>query len=258
MITISKRLKQIALLVPQGSRLADIGSDHALLPVYLVQQGKIESAIAGELNPGPYAAAAKQVREAGLSGQIDVRNGDGLSVLKDGEADVAVIAGMGGHLIARILGEGIAALPSIRRLILQPNVGEEAVRQWLLDNGWFLEQEHIMEEDGKIYEILAAIRSEEADEANQALYCVRPVEGTEGIMLERADLISMGPYLVQEVSPVFVAKWEREIDKLVKVSDQLANSRLEASEAKQEQINKRIDRIKEVLQCLQKAKRLSS
>ncbi|WP_213586503.1 tRNA (adenine(22)-N(1))-methyltransferase TrmK [Paenibacillus sp. J2TS4] len=256
MITLSRRLQQIADLVPKGSRLADIGSDHALLPVYLAQRGIIRSAIAGELNPGPFAAAAKQVRDAGLSTCIEVRNGDGLAVLReDGEADVVTIAGMGGNLIVHILSEGTGLLGSVSQLILQPNVGEEAVRNWLLDNDWFLQEEFIVEEDGKIYEILSAVRTDHAKSANRALYDDRTIQQ---ITLGRTDLLRMGPYLTEQVSPVFVSKWEREIAKLEKITSQLAHSRQEDSEARHREFNDRMNRIKEVLQCLQKAKRSSN
>lgn len=92
---LSRRLEKIASYVPDQAVLADIGSDHALLPVYLVQNGKIAAAVAGELNDGPYLAARKQVDGTGTQDRISVRKGDGLSVLRRGEADTVVIAGMG-------------------------------------------------------------------------------------------------------------------------------------------------------------------
>ena len=106
MIKLSRRLQTIADQVTQGARVADIGSDHALLPVYLIQSGRCPSAIAGELNTGPFQAARKQTAEAGLKTVIEVRQGDGLSVLEPGEADTVTIAGMGGSLMADILEAG--------------------------------------------------------------------------------------------------------------------------------------------------------
>src|SRR5690554_2583760 len=120
-VKLSLRLSTIADLVQPGSRLADIGSDHALLPVFLVQQGIIESAIAGEINEGPFLAANKQVQQANLQHKISIRHGDGLSVLDNHEVDTIVIAGMGGSTMVSILQEGIHRLSSVKRLIMQPN-----------------------------------------------------------------------------------------------------------------------------------------
>ncbi|MCL6458954.1 MAG: class I SAM-dependent methyltransferase, partial [Gorillibacterium sp.] len=170
MIKLSKRLQMIADHVPSESRLADIGSDHALLPVYLVTQGKVPFAVAGEVNPGPFQAAVKQVQAAGLEQIIRVRKGDGLAVLEPEEVNVVTIAGMGGSLIASILASSTDKLRHVERLILQPNVAEDQVRRFLIDHHWLLIDEEIIEEDGKIYEILVAIRHPQADSLNAALY----------------------------------------------------------------------------------------
>src|SRR5690554_6840208 len=102
-VKLSKRLAMIAGQIPIGDRVADIGSDHAHLPVYLAQQGLIEYAIAGELNEGPFLTACKQVQQANLEHKVSVRHGDGLSVLRANEVDTIVIAGMGGSTMVSIL-----------------------------------------------------------------------------------------------------------------------------------------------------------
>ncbi|RAV21744.1 tRNA (adenine(22)-N(1))-methyltransferase [Paenibacillus contaminans] len=236
MVTLSNRLALIARLVPEGGKLADIGSDHALLPVFLCQQGIAVSAIAGELNPGPFAAAQKQVREAGLEKRIEVRRGDGLAVIEPGEADVVTIAGMGGSLIASILSAGEDKLKETERLILQPNVGEEQVRRWLVEHGWALVDEHILEEDGKIYEVLVAVR-EGAASVNDRLYG--------GADSETA--FRMGPYLLNKPSPVFVSKWQSELVKLNRIVHQLGESELEAAADKKAAFEKEIADIERVL-----------
>lgn len=251
MVGLSKRLLKIAEHVPQGSRLADIGSDHALLPVYLVQQGCIASAIAGELNGGPYTAALKQVQEAGLSAKIEVRQGDGLEVINSGEVDVITIAGMGGLLIVQILTQGIAKLDLVQRLILQPNVGEEVVRRWLMEQGWFLSAEYILQEDGKIYEVLIGDRSEQAKSLNQALYQEQLFTGK---MISTERLFAMGPYLLTEADPTWVLKWQDELTKLQHIVEQLSRSQQEASQHRQKLIQDEMIDIQEVLACLQKVK----
>lgn len=243
----------IADRVPKGSRVADIGSDHALLPTYLAQQGIIAGAVAGEVNPGPFEAAQRQVLESGLSKIIQVRSGDGLAVIEAGEVDVITIAGMGGSLMASILEAGKSKLPGVQLLILQPNVGEDHVRRWLLDNGWKLTTEAILEEDGKIYEILTAEAvAQEEREALEALYGERLLPS--GVTVSKERLQQMGPYLMNEAPEVWFVKWESELNKLAMIVSQLKLSTAEASIAKAEQVSQEMHEIKEVLACLQKVK----
>src|SRR5699024_3765634 len=118
---ISDRLSAVARLIPPGRIVADIGSDHAQLLVHLAEHQVLDRGIAGEVNRGPYENAADRVRESGWSDRIDVRLGDGLKVLRPGEADVVVLAGMGGSLIASILSRGKEKLDATTQLVLQPN-----------------------------------------------------------------------------------------------------------------------------------------
>ncbi|NQX44549.1 tRNA (adenine(22)-N(1))-methyltransferase TrmK [Paenibacillus tritici] len=253
-VKLSDRLQLLLEQVPQGSRLADIGSDHALLPVAAVQSGIAPAAIAGEVNPGPYDAALRGVAEAGLGGQITVRRGDGLEVLEPGEADCITIAGMGGSLIAAILERGrkLGKLAGVKTLALQPNVGEDILRRWLLDNGWVLVSEHILEEDGKRYEILTAVPEDaEAKRTNEQLYSEYALAGGK-VVCDQALLLQMGPWLLQAPNEVFAAKWQGEIAKLEGILSSLSRSELEAAEEKRSKIRLQIKRITEVLECLPK------
>lgn len=151
-----ERLRYIATLVRRGSRVADIGTDHAYLPVYLVQNGICPCAIAGDVRLSPAENARKAVRQAGLEAQIQVRVGDGLSVLQPKEADDIVIAGMGGENIAAIL----QAAPWVRepslRLILQPMSHPEQMRAFLLQNGFSLLHECTVASAGRRYAVAVA------------------------------------------------------------------------------------------------------
>lgn len=243
----------IADQVPSGTRLADIGSDHALLPTYLAQRGIISYAVAGEVNPGPLGAAKRQVKETGLSGKIDVRGGNGLEVIEPGEVDVITIAGMGGALIVSILEAGKTKLDGVQKLILQPNVGEEHVRRWLDQQGWQLVSEMILEEDGKIYEILTAeAPSEESVKHNERLYRNRIL--SDQVIVGKDRLYQMGPFLLDAPKEVWFQKWESELDKFEMICHQLALSEAEASKVKSSSIAQEIQEIREVLACLQKAK----
>lgn len=153
---LSKRLQQVADFVPNGVRFADIGSDHAYLPVYLAESGRIHYAVAGEINDGPFESAKRTVEETGYGERIDVRKGNGLAVLKAGEVNVIAIAGMGGGTIVEILSAGRDKLAGVTRLILQPMVDGDRLRRWLHTNGWRIVEEEIVLDDQILYEILAA------------------------------------------------------------------------------------------------------
>ncbi|MFC4768626.1 tRNA (adenine(22)-N(1))-methyltransferase [Effusibacillus consociatus] len=155
-LKLSKRLQQVASLVPNGATLADIGSDHAYLPAYLIEEGRIRFAIAGEVNQGPYETAKRTVEEAGCSERIRVRKGNGLEVLEAGEVNTVTICGMGGGTIVDILSRGKDKLTGVRQLVLQPMVDGDQLRRWLHANGWRIAKEELVVDEGILYEILKA------------------------------------------------------------------------------------------------------
>ena len=149
---LSTRLAAIAARVPPGSRLADIGTDHAYLPAYLLLEGTIPSAVASDVNRGPLDRGRETARLSGVEERIDFRLSDGLNGLREDEADVIVIAGMGGELIARILSE--APWTREKLLLLQPMTGQPELRRWLNGNGYRIEGETVVREGEKLYVIL--------------------------------------------------------------------------------------------------------
>ena len=230
---LSKRLETVAKYIPIDSRLVDIGSDHAYLPCHMVQNGLIPFAIAGEVVEGPFQSAKSHVVQLGLDERISVRLGDGLAVIEPGEVDCITIAGMGGSLIASILEEGKAKLGQVNRLILQPNISAISVREWLLKNGWGLIAEEILEEDGKIYEILVA------EQGNEKTAYQNNLE--KGLLL--------GPFLIKEKDFIFQKKWSMEKENWLKILSQLENASntLENNEKKQE-LQKKIKLVEEILE----------
>ena len=156
MITLDKRLSAVAALVRQGSRLADIGTDHAYLPVHLVQAGVCPSAIASDIGAGPLDAARRTVTENGLTSEIALRLGNGLATVSAGEVEDIAIAGMGGETIVMIL----EAAPWVQnegiRLILQPMTRAEDLRRWLLHNGFSILEEHLIMDGRHLYPVIAA------------------------------------------------------------------------------------------------------
>ena len=156
MITLDKRLSAVAALVRPGSRLADIGTDHAYLPVHLVQAGVCPSAIASDIGAGPLEAARRTVTERGLTSEIALRLGDGLATVTADEVEDIAIAGMGGETIAAILEAAPWVKDARLRLILQPMTRAEDLRRWLLTNGFSVIEEHLIIDGRHLYPVLAA------------------------------------------------------------------------------------------------------
>lgn len=155
MITLDKRLSAVAALVRHGSRLADIGTDHAYLPVHLVQTGVCPSAIASDIGAGPLEVARHTVTANGLTSEIALRLGDGLSTVTAEEVEDIAIAGMGGETIAAILEAAPWVKDGRLRLILQPMTKAEDLRRWLLQNGFSVLEEHLIQDKRHLYPVLA-------------------------------------------------------------------------------------------------------
>ena len=153
---LSGRLQAVASLVTAGHRIADIGTDHAYIPIFLVQEGRSDSAIAMDVNEGPLKKAEEHVKESGMEGRIEMRLSDGLEKLEPGEADTAVIAGMGGPLMLRILKAYPKTVGSLRELVLQPQSETAKVRAFLLEEGFLFIQEDMVKDDGKYYPMMKA------------------------------------------------------------------------------------------------------
>ena len=203
---LSKRLAKVGEFVPSQARLADIGSDHAYLPVRLMLAKKISYAVCGEVVKGPYESALHQVTLQGLADNITVRLADGLFAIEPNDKiDTITICGMGGTLIKQILLEGKERITGEELLILQPNVGEATLRKYLVANGYTIIAEEILEENKKIYEIIVAKKLVQPMSLNEAQYL-------------------FGPLLMQEKSPVFIKKWQRELMQRQRVLQQLQNS----------------------------------
>ena len=153
---IDSRMKAVMNFVGAGSRVADVGADHGYLSIALAQSGRAEKVIATEKNLGPCEAARKNISAAGLDGVIEIRLGDGLKILSAGEVDTICIAGMGGALIVKILGDAPEVVQSAARLILQPMNAAKKIRAWLAENSWAIVDEDLAESSGIIYEIICA------------------------------------------------------------------------------------------------------
>ena len=149
-----KRLDVLLSLLPRGCRLADIGCDHAYIPISAVKQGKSVFAYASDVRKGPLSRAAKNVAEAGLSDKIVLTLADGLDGAEEYRPDTIVIAGMGGELIADILDRAPFVKTDKITLILQSMTCPDELRKYLLSAGFEIERERLAYEDRHIYQIL--------------------------------------------------------------------------------------------------------
>ena len=224
---LSERLRTVASFVREDSKLADIGSDHAYLPCFLVHEGIISQAIAGEVVKGPFESAQKHVISEGLQSNIDVRFGNGLEVISDEDnVQTVTIAGMGGPLIATILESGKDKLTKVDTLILQPNIHAKAIREWAIQEQWKIDQEVILEEHDKIYEILVLKK---------------------GIMQLSEKELLVGPILSKEKSPVYQKKWNNELNEWQRIVNELSKIPGTEIQQKKEELEFKISLVKETL-----------
>ncbi|KAB0569753.1 tRNA (adenine-N(1))-methyltransferase [Pseudomonas palleroniana] len=226
--TLSMRLERVAANVPAESRLADIGSDHAYLPVALMHRGVITSAVAGEVATTPLHAAQRTVRDNGLEQHISVRLANGLAAIEPGDRITAIsLCGMGGETIRDILDAGKACLSGLERLILQPNGGEQPLRRWLMDNGYSILHEELLQENRFYYEIIVAERA--------------------GPVTYSAEQLYFGPLQMQARSPVFLAKWQRLLRQKHKTLANLEQARQAVPPAKVQEVAREVRWISELL-----------
>ena len=165
--TLDGRLSSAAKFVRQGARFADIGTDHAYLPIFLLRSGRIDYAFASDINDGPLASAIENAREAGVYSKMEFALADGLDAIRDKDITDIAICGMGGELIASIVERAdFIKTPEIR-LILQPMRNVADVRAYLLRNGFCIIDEALAREEDRIYEIICAEYSGEPCEADE-------------------------------------------------------------------------------------------
>ena len=160
---LSERLLHIAGQVCAGQTLADVGCDHGYLPIWLVQKGCMQRAIAMDINEGPLQRAMEHIEREALGAYIQTRQSDGLEKLSPGEADAVIIAGMGGNLTIDILTRGENVVRTLDQLILEPQSELAAVRAFLRENNYFVEAEDLVLEDGKYYPILRVLPKRSSD-----------------------------------------------------------------------------------------------
>lgn len=225
-VHLSKRLEAVAKFVPEGTRLADIGSDHAYLPANLLINQKISYAIAGEVAVGPYKNVLEEIERHRLGQVLEARLANGLAAITPiDEIDVVTIAGMGGHLIADILAADFKEDRHYATLILQPNTDVDLVRRWLMEHGYRLQEETMIYEDGHYYEVLVAVIGE---------------------MHLDEQALNFGPYNLERKPSIWREYWSKELKRREDITIQLIQKK-KADTSAFEKYQKQIKAIKEAL-----------
>lgn len=217
MIQLSKRLQAVADLGKFGDTMADIGTDHGYIPIYLIQSKRISHAVAMDIGKGPLLRAQEHIAKYQLGAYIETRLSDGAKELCYGEVSSVVIAGMGGVLMQKILRDSEEVFRGVKEIILQPQSEIEQTRRFLLDNGYEILAEDMVLEDGKYYPMMR-------------VSCVESIEENPYAEAKDIDFV-YGAYLLKERHPVLRSYLYREIgiyrELEQKLKDLPANEELE-------------------------------
>ena len=166
---LSNRLKIVADMVTKGNSVADIGTDHGYVPIYLIKNGICPKAYAMDINEGPVKSALNHIRQEGLEDKINVILSDGMEKLIPNMADSVIIAGMGGELIVRILRDS-KVNDTVKEFILSPHRDIDLVRRYVLEHNYHIEKERMLKDAGKFYTVMKVKPGKEEHPYSQVEY----------------------------------------------------------------------------------------
>ncbi|QXM05717.1 tRNA (adenine(22)-N(1))-methyltransferase [Crassaminicella indica] len=227
---LTPRLLNIAKFVPKNSVLADVGTDHGYIPVYLMKNKITEKIIATDINEGPLLSAQKNIKLYGLDNYIETRLGNGLEAIQPGEVDTVIIAGMGGLLIRDILLNHPDVTKSIKRFILQPMVAQDELRRWLYANNFKIIDEKLVSEDHRIYEIIVVEHGKE--------------------VIEDEIYFEIGKKLIENKDPHLEAFIYKHIKKQKDIINNLVGQKTDKAKNKLKECKEKIEKFEEVLRWL--------
>ncbi|WZL74661.1 class I SAM-dependent methyltransferase [Clostridiaceae bacterium 35-E11] len=227
---LTPRLSTIAKLVPKGAVVADIGTDHGYIPVYLIENKIAKKVIAADINEGPLLSAKKTIKSNKLENFIETRLGNGLAPIAAGEVDIVIIAGMGGLLIRDILRNHSEVTKSVKQFILQPMVAQDELRKWLIEHAFKIVKEQLVREDHRIYEVMVVEQGKQT--AEDEIY------------------FEIGHKLIENQDPLLEEFVQKHIRKQQMILKNLQGQKSEKAKAKQKVCQAKIEKLQEVLQCL--------
>jgi len=225
---LSKRLKAIADMVEERT-VADIGTDHGYLPIYLVKEKDVDRVIACDVNKGPLKKAEENISAFGVGDRIETRLGDGLEKVAPGETECITITGMGGMLMINILKEGSETVKSTKHLILQPQHDIPRVRDYIMSIGFMIDKEDMLIDEGKFYTVISAVKGED-----------KPYNEAE---------LMFGRKLIETKNEYLKIYLDHRINKLETIAGNIEKSGSEGKDRLKE-INEERDLCKEVIQWL--------
>ena len=227
---LTPRLQQIADRIQPCACVADIGTDHAYLPVYLCMTGKAQRAIASDIRNGPIERAEATILRYDMQRQVKTRLGGGADTLKVGEADCVVIAGMGGLMIAEILKDNPEIFAQAGQILLQPMTAVFELRTYLFEHGYTILEETLAKEEEKLYHILSVTgKREERHFTEEELY--------------------FGKTLMENKPEHFDAYIQKQRRKLTRMAEGLKQSQTPDAQTRWNQVQRLLDVIKEENLC---------
>ena len=224
---LSRRLQAVADLLSEGLIVADIGTDHGYIPIYLIEAGKAPKAFAMDINKGPLIRAKEHVEMHGLQEQIVLRQSDGVKALEVGECESVNVAGMGGALAIKIMEEGKEIFKSLKEFVLQPQSELEKVRQYLCDNEYRIIAEDMVLEDGKYYPMMKIV--------NGIVENYSPIE------------LRYGKKLLEDKHPILKLFLEKEVQAKTQIIENLEHEQGEHIRKRVSEIQMELAYIKEAL-----------
>lgn len=224
---LSKRLEGIGNYVEENSIVADIGSDHGYIPLYLIKNQIAKKVIAGDISKNSLEKAADKVKEEGLEDLIDIRLGDGLDIILPFEVDSVILAGMGGLLIRDILDKDREKTSSISHFILQPNIAAGELRRYLYENSFEILAEDLVKEDNKFYEIIHAKKGKG--------------------FVSKEIYYEIGERLIEDRHPLLREYIDFKIGLMEGILEEISGVDTEKTMARQKELNENIRDLREVL-----------
>lgn len=225
---LSIRLEKVAGMIEKEKVVADIGTDHAFIPIYLLINGMCEKAIATDINRGPLKKAETNIAKYEFSNKIELRLGGGLTPIKPSEADCAIVAGMGAYVIKDIIEDGIKVFKSLKYIVLQPVQYSEVLREYIYSCGYNILDEDLCKEDGKFYEVIKLSYGENKADKDPMYF-----EVSESLIEKRHPLI-------KEYIEFKLNKFEKIYTSIIENSN--------AAEARKLEVKQKVDSLKELME----------